>query len=63
MGIGGLETFVDSLYKESKLSGPFREISLEKIRLVIDGNQLPHVICKEFYTTNEYSGNYDQYKY
>lgn len=64
MGFQRLETFIDTLYKESKQNlinaSPFRNKTLGKLKLVIDGNELPYAICKELYRANEYSGNYNQ---
>ena len=63
MGIKGLETFIDSLYKNKRSASHsqfINNVSLSNIKLVIDANQLPYVICNELYRSNQHGGNYDE---
>jgi hypothetical protein len=55
MGIRGLESFIYSLYK----SGRLLKKRLDQIKFVIDGNAIPHIICRELDTNNKHGGNYD----
>ena len=54
MGIVGLEKFIDILFKNKMKNEPLNEI-----KFVVDGNQLPYLICRDIYGNNEFSGNYD----
>jgi hypothetical protein len=64
MGIIGLETFITNVHKNlngdfSHPSSPFKLVPLRNIKLVIDGNQLPYLICSQM-QSNHFGGNYDQ---
>ena len=60
MGIIGLENYIDSLYKSAQGSSVFINEPLEKIKFVIDSNQLAYVFSKKLTATNQHGGNYDQ---
>jgi len=53
MGIRGLESFIYSLYK----SGRMLKKRLDQIKFVIDGNAIPHIICRELDTNNNWINN------
>jgi hypothetical protein len=64
MGIIGLAAFITNVHKSLKgnyshPSSPFKRVPLGSIKLVIDGNLLPYLICSEK-RSNHFGGNYDQ---
>ena len=64
MGIIGLEKFMTNVHSNLKgdyshPSSPFKLVPLRSIKLVIDGNMLPYLICRQT-QSNHFGGNYDQ---
>lgn len=57
MGIKGLESFVDSIYKNKK-SNVFKYKNLKDLKFVIDANQLSYLIY-DWHKDGHYGGNYD----
>jgi hypothetical protein len=58
MGIKGLETFMDQIYRESG-DMVFDFVKLKDLKLVIDGNQIPYIFFAH-YGQCQFGGNYGE---